>query len=603
MSIQTIPELFLAAMREHPRPDCFSYRDDSGEYVDVSSDEALRRVKALRFGLKSLGIRPGDRVAILSENRIEWALSDLGSLCAGAITVPIYPTLLPETIEFILKDCEPAAIFVSSGEQAEKIHQIRDRLPFLKDVISYESSGLPDIMSFEKLKQIGQNILEDSPPAPRDEYSPVEKDTACSIIYTSGTTGNPKGVVLSHWNFVSNILSCMEIMDFTVEDRCLSFLPLSHVLERMCGYYTMLHAGVGIAYAERMDTVPQDINEVKPTILISVPRLYEKIYAKAVTTAMAAGGLKKNIFFWARNLGIAHADAETTGGSLGPWAKFQLGLADKLVFSKLRGKLGGRIRFMVSGGAPLNPKINRFFFGSGLTILEGYGLTETSPVLSANIFGQIRFGSVGKPVPNTEIKIAEDGEIICRGPQVMIGYFKNEEATREVLDAEGWLATGDIGHIDDDGYVFITDRKKDLIVTAGGKNIAPQPIEIAYSVNKYVSQAVVIGDKRKFLSVLIVPNFDTIAETAGAKGIGHVGPGDLVRHPEVLKIFEEVVTELNKEMPGFSQIRRFTLLEEEFTQDGGELTPTMKVKRFAINRKYKDVIDAMYPEDVTGDED
>jgi len=270
MSIQTIPELFLAAMREHPRPDCFSYRDNSGEYVDVSSDEALRRVKALRLGLKSLGVRPGDRVAILSENRIEWALSDLGSQCVGAITVPIYPTLLTETIEYILKDCEPAAIFVSTDEQAEKIHQIRDRLPFLKDVISFEASGLPDIMPFDKLKQIGQNILEDSPPAPGDEYSPVDKDSACSIIYTSGTTGNPKGVVLSHWNFVSNVLSCREIMDFNHEDRCLSFLPLSHVLERMAGYYTMIQAGVGIAYAERMDTVPQDIMEIKPTILISV---------------------------------------------------------------------------------------------------------------------------------------------------------------------------------------------------------------------------------------------------------------------------------------------------------------------------------------------
>ena len=258
---------------------------------------------------------------------------------------------------------------------------------------------------------------------------------------------------------------------------------------------------------------------------------------------------------------------------------------------------------MVSGGAPLNPKINRFFFGAGLHILEGYGLTETSPVLSANNFGMTRFGSVGKPVPDTEIRIAEDGEIMCRGPQVMLGYHNNEQATREVLDDDGWLATGDIGHIDEDGYVFITDRKKDLIVTAGGKNIAPQPIENSFAVNKYVSQAVVIGDQRKFLSVLIVPNFETLADTAAAKGIGPVGPADLVRHPEILRLFEEVVSGLNRELPGFSQVRRFTLLEEEFTQEGGELTPTMKVKRFAINRKYKDVIDAMYPEDLAGDEE
>ena len=603
MSIQTIPELFLTAVREHPRPDCFSYRDESGQYVDVSSDEALRRVKALRLGLKSLGVRPDDRVALLSENRLEWALADLAIQCSGAVTVPIYPTLLPDAIEYILKDCEPVAVFVSTGEQAEKIHQIRERLPFVRDVVSFESTNLPDIMIFDKLKQIGQNILEDAPPTPRDECVTVDKDSPCSIIYTSGTTGNPKGDVLSHWNFVANVLSCMKVMGFSEEDRCLSFLPLSHVLERMAGYYTMLHAGVGIAYAERMDTVPQDIIEIKPTILISVPRLYEKIYAKAIGTAMAGGGLKKNIFFWARRLGMEYADATTESLPFGAWKRFQFGLADKLVFSKLRAKLGGRVRFMVSGGAPLNPKINRFFFGAGLNILEGYGLTETSPVLSANLFGAIRFGSIGKPIPDTEIRIAEDGEIMARGPQVMLGYFNNEEATKEVLDEDGWLATGDIGHFDEDGFLFITDRKKDLIVTAGGKNIAPQPIENAYAANKYVSQAVVIGDQRKFLSTLIVPNFETLEEYARSRGIGLDGPGDLVRHPEVLKLFEGVVGDLNKELPGFSQVNRFTLLENEFTQEGGELTPTMKVKRFAINRKYKDIIGAMYPEDITDIDD
>ena len=595
MSVQTIPELFLTAVREFPRPDCFSYRDDSGQYVDVSSEEALRRVKALRMGLKSLGVQPGDRVALLSENRIEWALADLGSLCAGAVTVPIYPTLLPDTIEYILSESEPVAIFVSTEEQATKIHQMRDRLPFVRDVISFDRTGLPDIMTFDKLKQIGQNLLEDNPPDTRDECADVDKDSPCSIIYTSGTTGNPKGVVLSHWNFVSNVLTIKDQVRIDSTDRCLSFLPLSHVLERMGGLFTMLSAGAGIAYAEKMETVPQDIIDVQPTIMISVPRLYEKIYGKALATASGAGFPKKNIFFWARDIAIRKSRMKAVGQEPGAWFNFQSAVADKLVFGKLRAKLGGRIQIMISGGAPLNMKINQFFNGAGLIILEGYGLTETSPILTANTFENFRFGSVGKAIPQTEIKIAEDGEIIARGPQVMLGYYKNEAATSEVLDEEGWLATGDIGHLDEDGFLFITDRKKDLIVTAGGKNIAPQPIENQYVADKYVTQAVVIGDRRQFLSALIVPNFEILQEFAASKGISNMAHADLVRHPEVNALFESIINEMNKDLPGFSQVRKFTLLEQEFTLEEGELTPTMKIKRFFINRKYKDLIDTMYP--------
>ncbi len=602
MSIQTIPELFLASVREHPRPDCFSYRDESGQYVDVSSDEALRRVKALRFGLRSFGLQPGDRVAILSENRIEWALSDLAAQCGGGVVVPIYPTLLDETVEYILKDCEPTVIFVSTQEQAQKIHNIRERLPFLKDVISYDRTSLPDIMTFDKLKQIGQNLVDDNPPAPRDECVTVDKDSPCSIIYTSGTTGNPKGVVLSHWNFVSNVLHIRDIIDFSAKDRCLSFLPLSHVLERMAGYYSMLAGGVGIAYAERMDTVPADVADVKPTIMVSVPRLYEKIYAKSASMAMAAGFPKKNIFFWARDVGIRVAELETAGETVGGMLAFQRAIADKLVFGKLRSKLGGRIRFMVSGGAPLNAKIAKFFYGAGMVVLEGYGLTETSPVLACNNIGAIRFGSVGKVLPGTEIEIAEDGEIMCRGPQVMIGYFNNESATQEVLSSDGWLATGDIGHIDEDGYVFITDRKKDIIVTAGGKNIAPQPIENAFATNKNITQMVVIGDKRQFLSSLIVPDFEVLRGFAEAGGINEISDEDLLKHPAVLGLYEDILEQMNRDLPGFSQIRKFSLLPREFSLDEGELTPTMKVKRFAINKKYDTVISAMYPAPLPGEE-
>ncbi len=603
MPVQTLSELFLAAVHDTPRPDLFSYRDATGQYTDVSSEETLRKVRSLRYGMRSLGVKEGDKVAILSENRFEWALCDLASLCGGMISVPIYATLMSHTIEFILKDCEPKIIFVSTEEQAAKVHSIRENLPFLEDIVIFEETNLPDIMPLEKLLRIGQNLVDENPPTPRDDFVPVDKDSACSIIYTSGTTGNPKGVVLSHWNFVSNVQAIQELFPILPTDKTLSFLPLSHVLERMAGYYTMINAGAGIAFAERMDTVPVDIVEVKPTIIISVPRLYEKIYAKTNALAMAGSPIKKNIFFWARNLGMECARRETEGQPIGAWMNFQRSVADKLVFSKLRAKLGGNIRFMVSGGAPLNSRINQFFYASKLFIFEGYGLTETSPVLSCNYTGNMRFGSIGRILSCCDIRIAEDGEIQAKGPQVMLGYFNNQAATDEVMDAEGWFSTGDIGHIDDDGYLFITDRKKDIIVTAGGKNIAPQPIENLLRSDKFVTQVVVIGDKRQFLTALIVPDMEVLEKWAGQKNLTYSGHAQLIESPEVHELFQGLIEKANKNLPGFNQVKKCSLLKDEFTLEGGELTPTLKVKRFAIGKKYKDVISAMYPAPLPGEED
>ena len=602
MAHQTIPDLFLDAVQNLPRPDCFSYRSGTGDYVNVSSEEALQQVQAVRFGLKSLGVKPTDKVAILSENRVEWVLSDLGSLFAGAVTVPIYPTLLTDTIEYILKDCQPVVIFVSNDEQAAKIHQIRGNLPFLRDVISFETTRLPEIMTFDKFKQIGKNLADDPALASECTSIQVPKESPCSIIYTSGTTGNPKGVVLSHWNFVSNVQAIEKLIDFQRDDKALSFLPLSHVLERMAGYYTVISKGIGMAFAERMDTVPRDIVDVSPTLIISVPRLYEKIYAKSLSTAMSAGFPKNQIFFWARDVGMLCAQMETSNQTVGPWLSFKKFLADRIVFSKLRAKLGGRIRFMVSGGAPLAVKINQFFYAAGLRIYEGYGLTETSPVLSCNCPGSIKFGSVGRPVPGTEIRIAPDGEILARGPQVMIGYFNNDAATREAIDPEGWFATGDIGHLDEEGFLFITDRKKDIIVTAGGKNIAPQPIENRFTVDKSIAQMVVIGDRMPFLSALIVPDFETLFKYAADHGIIAENPEELIQKPEILALFDQLLVKMNRDEPGFNQIKKCALLAREFTLEAGELTPTMKVKRFVIARKYRDVIATMYPQDVTGDD-
>ncbi len=602
MPVQTIPELFLASVHKLPRPDLFSYRDASGQYVDMSSNQALAKVRSLRHGLKSLGIKAGDRVAILAENRVEWALSDLAILCSGAVNVPVYSTLKPEAIEYILGDCEPVAIFVSTQEQAEKIHAIRSRLPFLKDIISYDKVSVPEVMHWEQLLRIGGNLVEQDPPAPNQDCVDVDKDSPCSIIYTSGTTGNPKGVVLSHWNFVSNVLAINDLVPLYPSDKALSFLPLSHVLERMAGYYTAIHCGAGIAYAERMDTVPVDILDARPTILISVPRLYEKIYAKVMATAVGSGGLKKNIFLWARSVAMRRAENAEQGLAPGAGLAFQSFWADLLVFKKLRARLGGNIRFMISGGAPLGVKINKFFHGAGLVIYEGYGLTETSPVLTCNNPQRIRFGSVGEIIPDTELKIAEDGEILARGPQIMLGYFNNEEATREVLSADGWLHTGDIGHLDNDGFLFITDRKKDIIVTAGGKNIAPQPIENRLCLDKLVTQAVVIGDRRQYLTVLMVPNFELLQDWAGQNGLQGKSVAELLTDDRVLRLYQEMLDKVNRELPGFNQVKKFTLLEREFTLEDGELTPTMKIKRFAINKKYAGVIGRMYPTDIPGEE-
>lgn len=603
MPVQTVPDLFLTAVHDKPRADCFSSRDAQGRWQPVSSAEALRRVRALRRGLESLGVKPGDRVALLAENRVEWALTDLGIQCAGAISVPIYPTLLPDAIAQILADCGPVAVFLSTGDQAAKIHQIRGSLPSVRDVIAFDRTELPDILSFGRLLEIGQNLVDQDPPAPRDDCTAADPEAPCSIIYTSGTTGTPKGVVLSHRNFVSNVLAIQDQFPFARLDRCLSFLPLSHVLERMAGLYTMVYAGVGIAYAERMDTVPRDILEVKPEIMISVPRLYEKIYAKAIGTAMGAGWPKRDIFFWSRRVAVEWARRKADGTPLPAGLRLQHGLADRLVYRKLRARLGGKVVVMVSGGAPLSPKINLFFNGAGLDICEGYGLTETSPVLTCNTPAVKRYGSVGRPVVDTEIRIAPDGEILARGPQVMIGYWNKPEATAEVLAPDGWFATGDIGKVDEDGFVFITDRKKDVIVTAGGKNIAPQPIENRFQTNKYVSQVVVVGDSRQFLSALVVPDFATVGGYAAAQGLNAATPAELVAHPAVQDLFQQQLDELNTELPGFSQIKKCSLLEQEFTQEAGELTPTMKVKRFAIARKYRDVIAAMYPAEALEDED
>ena len=600
----TLNQLFFDAISRFNRPDALQAKV-GGSYKPISHREMETRVRRAAAGLVKLGARPGDRVAILSENRPEWAIADFACLTAGMADVPIYPTLPADQIGYILKDSGAIGIFVSTRQQAEKIAGMRKELQgngvsssagALRFVISFDDVGGLADMTLGQLEKNGST--EESSAASsayRDRALAVRPDDVATIIYTSGTTGEPKGVVLSHDNIFSNVMSVRDAIPFDGHDVSLSFLPLSHIFERTGGHYMMIATGTSIAYAESIDTVPVNLVEVKPTIVLSVPRLYEKMYARILQTALSGGAVKKRIFFWAKGVADKWADEKLAGREPGAFLAAKYTIAQKLVFSKLKARTGGRLRYFVSGGAPLSPDINKFFFAAGLVILEGYGLTETSPVLTVNTPEDFRIGTVGKPIAGTEIKIAADGEILARGPQIMKGYFNSPDATREAIDPDGWFHTGDIGELHD-GFLSITDRKKDIIVTAGGKNIAPQPMENKVRTNKYVAQAVMIGDKRKFPAILVVPNFDQLEKWAMRNHIIWTDRAQLLEMPAIrMKMEKEVLSELAG-AAHFEIPKKVGLLEHDFSLERGELTPTQKVKRRVIDKQYKPLIDSLYEE-------
>jgi long-chain acyl-CoA synthetase len=590
----TINELFFEAIEKFDKPDALQYKR-GGKYTPVSHREIERRVRHAALGLATLGVKEGDRVAILSENRPEWAIADYASLTSGVTDVPIYPTLPPDQIAFIIKDSGAVAIFVSTADQAAKVAEIRSQVPALTHVISFDEVGPSADMTLAALEHRGAAA---ETPQSLESYrriaENVHPDALATLIYTSGTTGNPKGVMLTHNNIHSNIEAVRYKLPFEGNDVALSFLPLSHIFERM-GDYLMFATGSSIAYAEGLDTVPVNMMEVRPTVVFSVPRLYEKMYARVLQNALAGGFLKKKIFFWARSVADKWADEKLAGREPKGMLARKYAIAQKLVFSKLKERTGGRLRFFVSGGAPLAPEINKFFYAAGLIILEGYGLTETSPVIGVNTPHDFRIGTIGRPVDGVEVMIAPDGEILSRGPGVMKGYFNNPSATAEAIDADGWFHTGDIGEIRD-GFIAITDRKKDIIVTAGGKNIAPQPVENLVKTNKYVSQAVMIGDKRRFPSMLIVPNFEQLENWAKRKGIIWTDRAQLIKMPTVQAKMEKEVLGNCASLAHYETPRKIALLENDFSLEKGEMTPTQKVKRRVVDKNYKDVIDTLYAE-------
>ena len=593
----TLNQLFFDAVERYRKPDALQVKV-GGRYEPVSHATLAERVRRVALGLRSLGIARGDRVAILSTNRPEWAIADLGCLTAQLTDVPIYPTLPPEQVAYILRDAGAVAIFVADAQQLAKVAAVRGEIPAVRTVITFADTreGGADLTLVELEERGRAAETAETIDRYRDDALAVQPHEVATLIYTSGTTGAPKGVMLTHDNIFSNVEAARQVLPFEEHEVSLSLLPLSHIFERMAGHYLMLAVGASIAYAESIDTVAANLLEVRPTFLLSVPRLYEKFHARVVENAMSGGAVKKRIFLWAQGVAQRWTECTLAGKPAGPALTAQLALARRLVFSKIRQRMGGRLRVFVSGGAPLPVEINKFFYGAGLVILEGYGLTETSPVIAVNTPKHFRVGTVGKPVAGVEVRIADDGEILARGPGIMKGYYNNPEATAEAIDRDGWFHTGDIGELRD-GFLAITDRKKDLIVTAGGKKIAPQPIENAVRTNKYVSQAVMIGDKRRFAVLLVVPNFEQLEQWAKRRNLAWTDRAQLIANPLVKEKMEREVESRLTGLARFEMPKKIALLEHDFSIERGELTPTLKVKRRVVDGQYKSLIDSLYADE------
>jgi long-chain acyl-CoA synthetase len=591
---ETLAQVLLDTLKNYPKPDFMLYKKD-GRYIPISTEEFGRLVRSFCLGLRELGLTKGDKIIILSENRPEWVMADLANLCLGSITVPIYTSLVPEQIKYIIDDSDAKAVIVSNQEQWKKIESIRPALAKVRHYITFLEEAPDETLTFGDVQALGQKVDSQNPALFEQLAFEVKPDDEASLIYTSGTTGVPKGVILTHSNFLSNIKAVSQIIEFSYKDTVLSFLPLSHVLERMVTF-TYVYKGCRIAYAESLETVAENLLEIRPNIMVSVPRVFEKIYARVMDNVLSSSALKKKIFFWALKTGKEYGRRKLHKEPIPRGLRRKRNLAHKLVFSKIIEKTGGNVRFFVSGGAPLSRDIAEFFYALGLMILEGYGLTETSPVISVNTFEDLKFGSVGKPIPNVEVRIAADGEILARGPNIMKGYYKKEAETKEAFEG-GWFQTGDIGRIDEDGFLVITDRKKDIIVTAGGKNIAPQPIENILKMNPYVSNAVVIGDRRRFVSALIVPNFDKLEEYARSNSIAFADRSELVKNEKVADFIKAEVDRATPNLASFERIKKIALLDRDFEIEKGEITPTLKVKRNIIEKKYQDLINALYEED------
>jgi long-chain acyl-CoA synthetase len=591
----TLADLFRRAAIEFDLPNALNYKR-GGEWLTISSRDIVARASDIALGMYSLGLRKGDRAAILGANSPEWTLADAGCQSAGIVDVPIYTTLGAESVRYIIDDSAARMIFLDNYETYLRVQPALSECSSLEKVVLFDPAGsIPDdrLMSFDELESAGAHLGLDKPHLAKELRSAIRPTDIATLIYTSGTTGEPKGVMLTHTNLISNVVDASEKYAFTGQDISLSVLPLSHVFERT-GMYVYIRYGMYVHYAESIEKVPENLKEVRPTIFIGVPRIFEKVFERARTRAALSGRVNEMIFDWAIEVAKEFASLKEARQAIPIALAAKHSIADKIVFSKLREFFGGRLRFCITGGAALPDEIYLIFTGAGISIMQGYGLTETSPVISSNNPSAIRVGTVGRPIRNVKVRIAADGEIEVTGPGVMQGYYHKDEATREAFTEDGWFRTGDIGDIDEDGFLCITDRKKELFKTSGGKYIAPSHIEQMIRASRFVNQAVLVGDGRKFPAALIVPNFEMLESYAKLKELDAKTPSELCAHPRILDLFTRQIDSMTPNLAQFERVKRFALLEQELSVEKGEMTPTLKIKRRVVDERYRDVIERIY---------
>ncbi|MEZ5307204.1 MAG: long-chain fatty acid--CoA ligase [Pyrinomonadaceae bacterium] len=587
-----LAELFYFALDKYDRPDALTSKKD-GKWESISSRELVEGAEAIAAGMMSLGIDRGDRVAILAPNSPEWTITDAACQISGVVDVPIYTTLVPDSVAYIINDSGARILFLQNRESYLHFEEAIRNCPTLEYCILFEEPDVepPNSMTLGELMRLAASVSADF----RAGISEIKPHDTATLIYTSGTTGEPKGVVLSHENLLSNVIDAGEHFGFTTDDVPLSVLPLSHVFERT-GMYLYIFNGMGVHYAESIEKVADNLKEVRPTVFVGVPRIFEKVYARAKLMAANSSPVKEKIFDWAIDVAKEYALRIQKGDEISASLEIKYRVSDKIVFSRLREFFGGRLKFCITGGAALSDSIFLIFTGAGISIMQGYGLTETSPVISTNHPGAVRLGTVGKPIRNVEVRIADDGEIEVTGPNIMQGYYNKPDATREAFSEDGWFKTGDIGEIDPEGFLKITDRKKELFKTSGGKYIAPSRIEQMIKGSRFVSQVVLIGNSRKFASALIVPDFEQLSSYARSMEWRFETPNEFCASEEVLELFVSEVDEHCTGLARFETVKKVVLLEEELTVKGGELTPTLKIKRRVVDEKYKDLIDGIYGE-------
>lgn len=596
----TLAMIFDEAVEKHADLPALRYKSH-GAWKDISYRQLGQRAQDFANGLLSFGLKKGDRVALFSRNCPEWAIADWAIVSTGFVAVPIYDTLTAEKAQYILNDSGASAIVVQTREHLVKIRGVRKKLPRLEKIIVIEEVFEKELEEgehlFDRVYALGQTYAARHPNERERLSAGVRPGDLASIVYTSGTTGEPKGALLTHGNFASNAVACQDLVPVEPGWVSLSFLPLSHVFERLGGHFYLVNKGATIAYAESIEKVPENLLEVRPQVMFSVPRLYEKIYARIQDKVRSGSFLKRYLFRKAVETGKQLVKERyelkvESPSTVRRWKRY-----DRLVFSKLRERVGGRLEFAVSGGAPLSREIHEFFTAAGMTLLQGYGLTETSPVLAVNTHKNFRIGSVGQPIPGAEIKIAEDGEILAKGPMVFQGYHNKAAETRDAFTRDGWFRTGDIGHLDEEGFLFVTDRKKELIVMSNGKKVAPQPIENDLKTKQGVGMAVIIGNDRQYIAALLSPDFEGLKKYAQERGIQFKDMQDLMTRQEILQLFQNHMDAVNAGLSRYEQIKKFRLLPTEFSQESGELTPTLKIKRRVINEKFKGEIQALYSGD------